>query len=147
MDSLYLSVNSGYQQYSIAVADNGSTRLAMGRSKGKTTILNIIAESIKAMIITSDDVFEFLQRQRRKFEAFNQQCSRFSDEMSRRRATYRGICISINTLTGPAIKWMNDSMQRSFTRPARNWHRPSGYSWILMMNSIITDQVKTTAES
>ena len=37
-DSLYLSVNSGYQQYSIAVADNGSTRLAMGRSKGKTTI-------------------------------------------------------------------------------------------------------------
>ena len=37
-DSLYLSVDSGYQQYSIAVADNGSTRLAMGRSKGKTTI-------------------------------------------------------------------------------------------------------------
>lgn len=37
-DSLYLSVDSGYQKYSIAVADNGSTRLAMGRSKGKTTI-------------------------------------------------------------------------------------------------------------
>ena len=37
-DSLYLSVDSGFQQYSIAVADNGSTRLAMGRSKGKTTI-------------------------------------------------------------------------------------------------------------
>ena len=37
-DSLFLSVDSGYQQYSIAVADNGSTRLAMGRSKGKTTI-------------------------------------------------------------------------------------------------------------
>ena len=37
-DSLYLSVDSGYQQYIIAVADNGSTRLAMGRSKGKTTI-------------------------------------------------------------------------------------------------------------
>lgn len=37
-DSLYLSVDSGYQQYSIAVADNGSTRLAMGSSKGKTTI-------------------------------------------------------------------------------------------------------------
>ena len=37
-DSLYLSVDSGYQQYSIAVADNGSTRLAMGRSQGKTTI-------------------------------------------------------------------------------------------------------------
>ena len=37
-DSLYLSVDSGYQQYTIAVADNGSTRLAMGRSKGKTTI-------------------------------------------------------------------------------------------------------------
>lgn len=37
-DSLYLSVDSGYQQYNIAVADSGSTRLAMGRSKGKTTI-------------------------------------------------------------------------------------------------------------
>ena len=37
-DSLYLSVDSGYQQYSIAVADSGSTRLAMCRSKGKTTI-------------------------------------------------------------------------------------------------------------
>ena len=37
-DSLYLSVDSGYQQYTIAVADNGSTRLAMGRSKGKATI-------------------------------------------------------------------------------------------------------------
>mgnify|MGYP003472991564 CR=1 FL=1 len=37
-DSLYLSVDSGYQQYSIAVADNGSTRLAIGRSKSKTTI-------------------------------------------------------------------------------------------------------------
>lgn len=95
------------------------TVLYGGNGSGKTTILNIIAEYIKAMrhsafnksglfydylkhcnvetgeqyrkamIITSDDVFEFLQRQRRKFEAFNQQRSRFSDEMSRRRATYR----------------------------------------------------------
>lgn len=95
------------------------TILYGGNGSGKTTILNIIAEYIKAMrhsafnksglfydylkhcnvetgeqyrkamIITSDDVFEFLQRQRRKFEAFNQQRSRFSDEMSRRRATYR----------------------------------------------------------
>ena len=37
-DSLYLSVDSGYQQYSIAVADSGSTRIAMTRSKGKTII-------------------------------------------------------------------------------------------------------------
>lgn len=95
------------------------TILYGGNGSGKTTILNLIAESIKAMrhsafnksglfydylnscntetgeqcrkmmIITSDDVFDYLQRQRRKFEAFNEQRSRFSDEMSRRRAIYK----------------------------------------------------------
>lgn len=95
------------------------TILYGGNGSGKTTILNLIAESIKAMrhssfnksglfydylnscntdtgepcrkmmIITSDDVFDYLQRQRRKFEAFNEQRSRFSDEMSRRRVVYR----------------------------------------------------------
>ena len=95
------------------------TILYGGNGSGKTTILNLIAESIKAirhsafnksglfydylqhchvesgdsyrkaMIITSDDVFEFLQRQRRKFEAFNEQRSRYSEDISRRRATYK----------------------------------------------------------
>ena len=95
------------------------TILYGGNGSGKTTILNLIAESIKAMrhsafnksglfydylnscntetgeqcrkmmIITSDDVFDYLQRQRRKFEAFNEQRSRFSDEMSRRRTVYK----------------------------------------------------------
>ena len=95
------------------------TILYGGNGSGKTTILNLIAESIKAMrhsafnksglfydylnscntetgeqcrkmmIITSDDVFDYLQRQRRKFDAFNEQRSRFSDEMSRRRAVYK----------------------------------------------------------
>lgn len=95
------------------------TILYGGNGSGKTTILNLIAESInairhsafnksglfydylkhchvesgdsyrKAMIITSDDVFEFLQRQRRKFEAFNEQRSRYSEDLSRRRATYK----------------------------------------------------------
>ena len=95
------------------------TILYGGNGSGKTTILNLIAESIKAMrhsafnksglfydylnscntetgeqcrkmmIITSDNVFDYLQRQRRKFEAFNEQRSRFSDEMSRRRAVYK----------------------------------------------------------
>ncbi len=37
-DSLYLSVDSGYQQYSIAVADSGNTRIAMTSSKGKIII-------------------------------------------------------------------------------------------------------------
>lgn len=37
-DSLFLSVDSGYQQYSIAVADSASTRIKMNRSKGKTII-------------------------------------------------------------------------------------------------------------
>ena len=37
-DSLFLSVDSGYQQYSIAVADSASTRITMNRSKGKTII-------------------------------------------------------------------------------------------------------------
>lgn len=95
------------------------TILYGGNGSGKTTILNLIAESIKAMrhsafnrsglfydylkscnadtgeqcrkmlIITSDDVFDYLQRQRRKFEAFNEQRSMLSDEMSRRRAIYK----------------------------------------------------------
>lgn len=99
--------------------DSPITILYGGNGSGKTTILNLIAESIKAMrhsafnksglfydylnfcntetreqcrkmmIITSDDVFDYLQRQRRKFEAFNEQRSRFSDEMSRRRAIYK----------------------------------------------------------
>lgn len=99
--------------------DSPITILYGGNGSGKTTILNLIAESIKAMrhsafnksglfydylnscntetgeqcrkmmIITSDDVFDYLQRQRRKFEAFNEQRSRFSDEMSRRRAVYK----------------------------------------------------------
>lgn len=37
-DSLYLTIDSGFEKYSIAVADNGSTRIAMKRSKGKTEI-------------------------------------------------------------------------------------------------------------
>jgi len=37
-DSLLLTIDSGYKCDTIAVADSGSTRLAMGRSKGKTTI-------------------------------------------------------------------------------------------------------------
>lgn len=109
------------------------TILYGGNGSGKTTILNLIAESIKAMrhsafnksglfydylnscntetgeqcrkmmIITSDDVFDYLQRQRRKFEAFNEQRSRFSDEMSRRRAVYKkeaelgkGVCVDFD---------------------------------------------------
>lgn len=37
-DSLLLSIDSGYKCDTIAVADSGSTRIAISRSKGKTTI-------------------------------------------------------------------------------------------------------------
>lgn len=37
-DSLYLAIDSGYEKYSFAVADSGTTRIPMKRSKGKTTI-------------------------------------------------------------------------------------------------------------
>ncbi len=37
-DSLYLTFDSGYEKYSIAVADSGITRIPMKRSKSKTTI-------------------------------------------------------------------------------------------------------------
>ena len=37
-DSLMLSIDSGYKCDTIAVADSGSTRIALSRSKGKTTI-------------------------------------------------------------------------------------------------------------
>lgn len=37
-DSLLLTIDSGYKCDTIAVADSGSTRIAMSRSKGKTTI-------------------------------------------------------------------------------------------------------------
>ena len=37
-DSLYLALDSGFEKYSFAVADNGTTRIPMKCSKGKTTI-------------------------------------------------------------------------------------------------------------
>ena len=37
-DSLMLSIDSGYKCDTITVADSGSTRIALSRSKGKTTI-------------------------------------------------------------------------------------------------------------
>ena len=37
-DSLYLAFDTGYEKYSMAVADYGTTRIPMKRSKGKTTI-------------------------------------------------------------------------------------------------------------
>ena len=37
-DSLYLAFDSGYEKYSLAVADSGSTRIPLKRSKGKTRI-------------------------------------------------------------------------------------------------------------
>ena len=37
-DSLYLAFDSGFEKYSMAVADYGTTRIPMKRSKGKTTI-------------------------------------------------------------------------------------------------------------
>ena len=37
-DSLYLSIDSGCTQYSIAVSDSGTTRIPVPRSNGKMTI-------------------------------------------------------------------------------------------------------------
>lgn len=37
-DSLLLTIDSGYDHYTIPVADSGSTRIVMSRSKRKTTI-------------------------------------------------------------------------------------------------------------
>lgn len=38
-DSLSLTIDSGYKRDTIAVADSGVTRIAVGRSKGKTTLI------------------------------------------------------------------------------------------------------------
>ena len=47
-DSLYLAIDSGYEKSSIAVADNGTTRIPMKRSNGKTTItLNAVISGKK----------------------------------------------------------------------------------------------------
>ena len=47
-DSLYLAFDSGYEKYSMAVADSGTTRIPMKRSKGKTTItLNALISNKK----------------------------------------------------------------------------------------------------
>lgn len=43
-DSLLLAIDSGYKRYTIPVADSGSTRIVMSRSKRKTTI------TLKALI-------------------------------------------------------------------------------------------------
>ena len=37
-DSLYLSIDSGCTQYSIAVSDSGTTRIPVPRSNGKMTV-------------------------------------------------------------------------------------------------------------
>ena len=37
-DSLYLAFDSGYEKYGMAVADSGTTRIPVKRSKGETTI-------------------------------------------------------------------------------------------------------------
>ena len=37
-DSLYLSINSGCTQYSIAVSDSGTTRIPVPKSNGKMTV-------------------------------------------------------------------------------------------------------------
>ena len=47
-DSLYLAFDSGYEKYGMAVADFGTTRIPMKRSKGKTTItLNALISNKK----------------------------------------------------------------------------------------------------
>lgn len=47
-DSLYLTFDSGFEKSTIAVADNGSTRIPIKRSKGKTTItLNALISNKK----------------------------------------------------------------------------------------------------
>ena len=48
-DSLYLAFDTGYEKYSMAVADYGTTRILMKCSKGKTTItLNALIGNKKA---------------------------------------------------------------------------------------------------
>ena len=81
-DSLYLSVDSGYQQYSIAVADSGSTRIAMGRSKGKTTISltgvisgKKITESVEIRIRNRKESRKtFGEKMQAKWYVFRAQC-------------------------------------------------------------------------
>lgn len=47
-DSLSLAIDSGYEKYSFAVADSGSTRIPMKRSKGKTIVtLNAVISNKK----------------------------------------------------------------------------------------------------
>ena len=56
-DSLYLSIDSGCTQYSIAVSDSGTTRIPVPRSNGKMTIKLIgvisgkkVAESLEVRV-------------------------------------------------------------------------------------------------
>lgn len=102
------------------------TILYGGNGSGKTTILNLIAEYLKAsrhstfnksglfydyldlcdasingridrtLMITSDDVFEHLLKERRKFDVFNEARERFSRQTSRVREVYRNERISID---------------------------------------------------
>ena len=47
-DSLYLAIDSGYEKYGMAVADSGTTRIPVKRSKGKITItLNAVISNKK----------------------------------------------------------------------------------------------------
>ncbi len=102
------------------------TILYGNNGSGKTTILNLIAEYINAsrhsafnksglfyyymelcqvelcnrcdkkLVITSDDIFEYLLKERRKFDAFNEARERYREDVSRERAQYGRERVSIN---------------------------------------------------
>lgn len=102
------------------------TILYGNNGSGKTTILNLIAEYISAsrhsafnksglfynylklcnaelqnrcnkkLVITSDDVFEYLLKERRKFDVFNEARDKYRENILQERARYERERVSIN---------------------------------------------------
>lgn len=102
------------------------TVLYGNNGSGKTTILNLIAEYLSASrhstfnksglfynyldlcnaelqercnrkcVITSDDVFEYLLKERRKFDVFNDARDKYREDIARERVRYENERVSIN---------------------------------------------------
>jgi len=91
-DSLLLTIDSGYKCDTIAVADSGSTRLAMGRSKGKTTI-SLIGVISGKKVTESVEIRIRNRKESRKTKApLSARMKAFGEKMQAKRYVFRAQC-------------------------------------------------------
>ena len=90
-DSLYLAINSGCTQYSIAVSDSGTTRIPVPRSNGKMTVKLIGVISGKK-VTESIDVRVKTTRKARTKAPLSSQMKMFGEKMQAKWYVFRAQC-------------------------------------------------------